>query len=93
MESLVDYLGYGKVYKAKKIVSFTVTKLSYIEEIVSFFESNPLIGMKFKDFEDWKKVVLMMKKGVHLTESGLKEIMKIREGMNMRRKDDNNDNE
>jgi DNA polymerase III delta prime subunit len=51
------------------------------------------MGIKSKDFEDFKKVVLMMKKGVHLTESGLKEIVKIREGMNMRRKNDSNDNE
>ena len=41
-----------------------------------------ILGVKSKDFEDFKKVALLMKPWVHLTKEGLKEIRKIKSRMN-----------
>ena len=81
MESIVKYLGhrkggrrsapppYGGVVRISKcgnIVDFNVTKINdIIEKIIPFFEKNPIIGVKSKDFDDFKKVALLMKNKAH----------------------------
>ena len=40
------------------------------------------IGVKFKDFDDFKRGSLLMKNKAHLTPEGLEEIRKIKMGMN-----------
>lgn len=39
-------------------------------------------GVKLLDFKDFCKVATLIKEKVHLTTEGLKEIQKIKEGMN-----------
>jgi len=54
--------------------------------IIPFFDKYPLQGEKAKDFMDFKKVALLMQSKAHLTREGLEEILKIKSGMNARRK-------
>jgi hypothetical protein len=72
MESIVKYLGHRKggrrsapprmgewyhISKCGNIVDFNVTKINdIIEKIIPFFENNPIIGVKSKDFDDFKKL-------------------------------------
>lgn len=83
IESLVEYLNCGKVYKARGVVNFVERRFSHItEKIIPFFDKYPLIGVKSKDFDDFKKVALLMKEGSHKTKEGLEQIEKIKLGMN-----------
>lgn len=50
------------------------------------FLKQKLEGVKSRDFEDFKKVAELMKKGAHLTLEGLEEIKQIKVGMNKGRK-------
>lgn len=52
------------------------------EKLIPFFAKYPLRSVKVKDFEDFSKVVKLIKSKAHLTEQGLEEINKIRLGMN-----------
>jgi hypothetical protein len=53
--------------------------------VIPIFEEFKLHGVKSKNFEDFKKVALLMKNKVHLTREGLDEIKKIKGGMNKNR--------
>jgi hypothetical protein len=44
------------------------------------------MGVKSKDFDDFKKVALLMKEGSHKTKEELEQIEKIKLGMNRGRK-------
>lgn len=50
--------------------------------IRSFFIKYPILGIKFKDFEDWVKVGEMINNKEHLTAKGASKIMQIKSGMN-----------
>jgi len=66
---------------------FIVSKSSdLIKNIIPFYEKYPVIGVKAKNFEDFKKVAWLVQNKEHLTSSGLKEIQKIQAGMNRGRK-------
>jgi hypothetical protein len=66
---------------------FIVTKLSdLIKNIIPFYEKYPVIGVKARDFVDFKKVALLVQNKEHLNTSGLEEIKKIQTGMNRGRK-------
>jgi len=65
---------------------FVVTKLSDITgKIIPFFQENEIVGVKLKDFQDWCKVVNLMKDKQHLTPSGLEKIKDIVSCMNKNR--------
>ena len=87
--NLKDYFGCGR-YKEKTesmVGEFIVTKFSDLtDRIIPFFERNLILGAKYSDFADFCKVAELMKKKVHLTEEGLKEIKKIKSNMNTGRK-------
>lgn len=53
-----------------------------VEVIIPFFDKYPLRSKKRIDYLKFREVVLMMEKGEHLTESGLKKIFKIASEMN-----------
>jgi hypothetical protein len=62
---------------------FNVRKLSDLtEKIIPFFEIYPIIGVKAKDFEDFKQVAKLMNSSAHLTLEGLEQIEQIQAGMN-----------
>jgi hypothetical protein len=83
MRSLIDYLNSGIVFKNKETYVFQVTKFSDItEKFVPFFKDYPITGSKSEDFNDWLKVIELMKNKAHLTKEGLDIIRLIKAGMN-----------
>jgi hypothetical protein len=89
LKSFVSYLGCGYNVKQKNtnLGNFVVTKISDITEIIiPFFHINPVVGVKEKDFSDFKQVGELMRNKVHLTKVGLDQIRNIKMGMNRQRK-------
>lgn len=83
MESLVEYLGCGKVFRSREAVDFVVTKFTDLSEgIIPFFEKYPLQEVKSHEFLDFKIVAKLMKNKEHLTQEGLEQIKQIKSGMN-----------
>lgn len=56
-----------------------------ITKIIPFYKGHPL-GEKSKDFNIFCQVAEIMKERKHLTKDGLKQIRKLKEGMNRRKK-------
>ena len=74
-------------FKRESVFDFKVTKLDDLNnKIIPLFQNSPINGVKAEDFKDFCKVAEMMKEKKHLTEDGLKEIKKIKAGMNSARK-------
>lgn len=74
-------------YSDKDAVKFDVTRYSDLtEKIIPFFDKYPIYGDKAKDFEDFKRVALLMQSKAHLTREGLEQIRKIKSEMNRGRK-------
>jgi LAGLIDADG endonuclease len=89
MEKLIDFLGCGLYhsYSHRDAAMFFVSNFSdIINKIIPFFEKYPMLGVKAKDFGDFKKVSVMMQDKHHLTSSGLEQIRQIKSGMNKGRK-------
>lgn len=82
MNCLKDYLGYGRLSRKRDVHELQVSKFSDIENVIAFFEKYPILGEKAKDFIDFSIVAGLMKNKVHLTEEGVVNIRKIKEGMN-----------
>jgi len=84
MKSLIEFFKSGYIsYRSSEILDYRVTKFSEIEnKIVPFFKKNPILGVKSKDFDNFCKVVELMKKKKHLTQPGLEQIRKIKAEMN-----------
>ena len=61
---------------------FRVRGLKNLNEIVRFFEENPLRTSKKNNFEIFKKVIQMMNNKEHLTKEGLDKIAKLISEMN-----------
>ena len=55
-----------------------------VERMIPFFEANPLITVKYQDFEKFRQVISMMRDGAHLEFEGLGVIASITETMNRR---------
>nr|WVH38330.1 LAGLIDADG endonuclease [Trametes versicolor] len=74
------------VSKSYNTVSFAITKTSeLIEIIIPFFEKYPIQGVKSLDFEDFKKVAMLIDSKEHLTIKGLNRILEISLNMNKHR--------
>ena len=90
MESLVSYLGCGRIKKVStrpNEVNFVVTKFSDIlVKIIPFFKTFHILGVKRLDYLDWCKVAELMQNKDHLTTVGLDQIRQIKAGMNTGRK-------
>jgi hypothetical protein len=56
-----------------------------MEKIVPFFTKHNIIGVKAQDFQDFCRVVELVKAKKHLTTSGLALILEIKVGMNKNR--------
>jgi hypothetical protein len=77
---------YKNITTTSKVVNFQVTKFFDIVNIITpFFNKYPIQGQKALDFEDFKKVVDIMKVNDHLTIKGFEKIKRIKEGMNHNR--------
>lgn len=55
------------------------------EKIIPFFDKYPIQGIKSLDFEDFKKVCLIVKSKKHLTPDGIKTILEIKSNMTKNR--------
>ena len=88
MESFIDYFNCGKVRKdgRNSVLYFTVSNLTdNLEKIIPFFQKHRIIGVKYKDFEDWCKAAEIIRTGAHLSMEGLDELRKIKGKMNSSR--------
>lgn len=87
MRNLIDYLGCGNVYNDSEKVQFIVTKYKDLtDKVIPFFDKYKIVGVKFQEYLDFKKVIELMQKKAHLTAEGLDQIRKIKAGMNRGRK-------
>lgn len=89
MNSLVEYLGCGRLYSDHKadVGNFVVSRLSDITaKIIPFFEKYPILGVKASDFSDFCEASKLIKDKAHLTDSGLEQIRLIKAGMNRGRR-------
>ncbi len=59
-----------------------IRKISCLKRVVEFFEKHPLKTKKNVDFKKFRRIILMMERGEHLTREGLIEILKIAMEMN-----------
>jgi len=88
LQYIAQFFGCGssKLRSNKEAGDFVVSKLSDLNQIIiPFFDKYRIIGEKFKDFEDFKKVTILMSNGAHLTREGLDNIIEIKFGMNKTR--------
>lgn len=89
MKSIISYFGCGS-YIARDnndFGEFVVVKFSDItEKIIPFFDKYKIAGVKYQDYQDFKKVIELMKNKDHLTLEGMEIISKIKAGMNKGRK-------
>lgn len=90
MNIIKDYLGCGILEKVKtrpNSVNFVVYKNSDISKIIiPLFKENIVLGVKSLDFFDFCKVNNLIEKKLHLTPEGISEIIRIKKGMNSKRK-------
>ena len=78
---------YKHITILQDVVQLQITTFSdVINIIIPFFEKYPVLGQKALDFLDFKTVSRLMINRKHLTVEGFQQIIKIKEGMNMRRK-------
>jgi hypothetical protein len=79
------YLGCGTLRpRPDGVWYFEITALSDVaEKVIPFFERFCFLSAKKKrDFAKFRKIVALMQIGAHLNESGIREILAIREEMN-----------
>jgi len=89
MNSLIKYLDCGIYYsKNSQVGHLVVTNFSNNnEKIIPFFSKYPpRLATGGLDYLDFCKAAELIKNKVHLTEEGLNEIIRIKEGMNRGRK-------
>nr|WLN31625.1 hypothetical protein [Cordyceps militaris] len=79
-----EFNGVGRIVpNGKNACSFRVNSINdLLYTIIPHFEKYPLTSQKYADFVLWKQAIIMMKKGKHLTDEGLKEIVNIRASIN-----------
>ena len=80
MRSLIPYFGCGAVYNTHSdVLDFKVTQFTdIVNKIIPFFKKHKIIGVKYKNFENWCEVAELMKEKKHLTAEGLEQIKKIK---------------
>lgn len=85
MKSLISYFGCGHYVPRnnKDIGEFIVTKFEDINnKVIPLFDKYPILGCKYKDYVDFKRVSKLIQNKNHLTSEGLEKIRLIKIGMN-----------
>ena len=83
MKNLINFLSCGNVYKDNNVYRYRVTEfLNLTAKIIPLFKKYLILGEKSKDFDDFCKIVDMMKTKKHLTQKGLEQICIIKTRMN-----------
>lgn len=92
--SLIEYFGCGNLYFSffinkkttqarERAVDFIVQKFSDLDrKIIPFFYKYFIKGDKFLNFKDFCLIAELIKQNKHLTQSGLDQNLKIKEGFN-----------
>jgi len=82
--ALKHFFGFGVVRSnhGDRMAYRVRDKSHLLEHIIPFFIKYPLNSKKHLDFLKFRKVLLMMKAGEHLTADGVKKIRRIAEQMN-----------
>ena len=88
LKGISKFFECGRVENRKtEACDFTVNSFkAFDEKIIPFFLEYPLQGSKFKDFQDFNKIIKILKIKGHLTKEGLDIIKDIKAGMNTGRK-------
>jgi len=91
IRSLENTFGCGRVEISNKSwACYVVTAFpDILNKIVPFFDQYPMQGVKQKNFDDFNRVVSLVKSKEHLSKLGLEKIKQIKIGMNKRRNYDN----
>jgi hypothetical protein len=77
-------LGVGKISKSgKKAVIYAVDSIKEMPVIINHFDNYPLITKKISDYLIFKQCFEIIKKGEHLTERGLLEIIGLKSSLNL----------
>ena len=83
LHRIKDFFGFGTVCKNHgDRKEFRVRGADKLNQIVSFFEKNPLQTKKQKDFKIFAEVIELMNNNEHLTKEGLKKIAILASKMN-----------
>ena len=84
LHALKAYFGCGvvRVNHGDRMAYRVRGKDHLIEHICPFFIKHPLKTRKNVDFRKFRRIVLMMDKGIHLTPQGVEEIREIASQMN-----------
>lgn len=87
-EKIIEYLGCGNLHRRedRDTSAIHVSKLSAILDImIAFFDRYPLQGSKKVNYQDFCRVVFMLRDRAHLTKEGCEAIAQIKSGMNKQR--------
>ena len=79
------YFGCGSIRpdRSDKTLKYEVRSLDdLVERVIPFFEANPLLSSKQRDFERFAEVCKLVRRGAHRTSSGLREIVDLAMAMN-----------
>ena len=84
LHAIKSYFGCGVVRRnhGDRMAYRVRSKEHLLERIVPFFTQNPLKTKKHLDFLKFRRVLLMMEAGDHLTAEGVEEIRRIAAQMN-----------
>ncbi len=81
--ALKRFFGFGVVRKNHaERYAYRVRKLEHLVQLCEFFLRHPLKTRKNVDFRKFRRIVLMMNEGRHLTREGLAEIVRLAASMN-----------
>jgi len=80
-----QHFGCGSIRsdRSDKTLKYEVRSLDgLVERIIPFFEANPSISSKQKDFERFAEVCRLVRTGAHRSKPGLREIVELAMAMN-----------
>ena len=87
LEQFKAYFGAGSLQssgKGRNSVDFVVkSREELIKRVLPHFDKYPLITQKRVDYELFKKILIIIDKGEHLSRSGFEEIISIRSSLNL----------
>lgn len=69
----------------RKYYRLRVERKEGVEKLIDYLEKRRLYSLKYRDYEDWKKVIEMKRRGEHKGEEGWREVKRRKGGMNMKR--------
>jgi len=83
LKKIQTFFGIGKIYQYGETVSYKVTDLNKIVDVLlPFYNNYSLLSQKLADFLLFKKAVELIKKKEHLKITGLKILISIKASMN-----------